>query len=316
MKIKNLSFIIVVIYVIVNSLYSNNKIVMIYDPLHHHGTNFYNTLKSIFPDSIRFILDIDSTIYDSDALFIFLSNDTNEYILNESEGDSLITYLNDGKHVYIYSYIISQDISNVSFWNYIGIQIWAGFPIITHVDSVVGVPGTFTEDIVLPHEFDSGYVLGIGPGCYPILNGVSPGAVFTTAYAFDLVSSHVVIDLFTEIFYPSFLERVLLHFDLIESSSIRHELSTQVDEFSLYQNYPNPFNYSTTISFRLYKTETIRLQLYNSLGEELKLLLNNQKLSQGVYYYNFDFSSLSSGLYYYVLKAGSKSQVKKLLLSK
>ncbi len=177
---------------------------IIFDPLQYHGLNFYHAVRPIYSDSIRVIFELDSTIYHSEAIFIFLSNDTNEYILRASEGESLITCINNGKHVYIYSFIIDQDLTNVVFWNYIGIHQWAGFPIVTHIDSVVGVSGTFTEGIVLPHAFDSGYVLGIGPGCYPILNGVSSMTGFTTAYAFDVVSSHVVIDLFAEIFLSIF----------------------------------------------------------------------------------------------------------------
>src|SRR4030043_1411995 len=169
MDSRNLIKIFVLISFLVNILYSDDKKLIIYDPLHHHGINFYSTVKSIFPDSVRVIFNLDSTINNSDALFIFLSDDTNEYIMEATEGDLLITYMTSGSHVYIYSEIESQNIANVSFWNYIGIQYWAGWPIITHVDSIVGVAGTFTEGIVIPHEFDYGYMSGIGPGCYKIL---------------------------------------------------------------------------------------------------------------------------------------------------
>lgn len=316
MKIRNLSVIIIIIFILVDSLYSINKRVIIYDPLHHHGTNFYNTLKSIYPDSARVIFDLDSTIFDSDALFIFLSNDTTEYILNSVEGDLLITYMTNGNHVYIYSEIGSQNITDVPFWNYIGIQFCAALPMVTHIDSIVGVPGTFTEGIVIPHEFDISHLPHIGSGCFSILEGIGSPLGFPIAYASETDSGYAVIDLFNKISYQSFLERVLFYFDLVPSSFIWEGPSGPIDNFILFQNFPNPFNSTTTISFQLFQTETVQLGLYNSLGEEIRLLINNQKLGPGFHRYNFDFLSLSSGIYYYRLQTGSKSQVKKLHLCK
>lgn len=45
-------------------------------------------------------------------------------------------------------------------------------------------------------------------------------------------------------------------------------------EFILYQNYPNPFNNQTEISFRINETGTIKISIYNILGEEVRLLEN------------------------------------------
>ena len=41
MNIRNLSNIIIVISLLVSILYSDNKNIIIYDPLYHHGINFY-----------------------------------------------------------------------------------------------------------------------------------------------------------------------------------------------------------------------------------------------------------------------------------
>ena len=151
-------------------------------------------------------------------------------------------------------------------------------PIYFQFHSIVGIPGTFTEGIVIPHEFDLGYIPQLGWGCYEILKGIGSG--ISIAYAFEPDSAYAVIDLFNEIFNQSFLERVLIHFNLIESSYIWGKPSIQINDFILHQNFPNPFNSTTTISFQLFKSETVSLQLYNSLGEEIRILINNQKISQ------------------------------------
>ncbi len=73
-------------------------------------------------------------------------------------------------------------------------------------------------------------------------------------------------------------------------------------EYELYQNYPNPFNPSTTIKFSLPKDSWIQISVYNSLGEMVKEIINENRL-QGNYELKFDGSDLSSGVYFYKMKA-------------
>lgn len=85
--------------------------------------------------------------------------------------------------------------------------------------------------------------------------------------------------------------------------------------FSLHQNYPNPFNPVTYIIFELPKTEFVNITLYNTLGQEVKTLLNENKTA-GSYKIDFDASFLSSGTYFYRITAGSYAETKKMVLVK
>ena len=85
--------------------------------------------------------------------------------------------------------------------------------------------------------------------------------------------------------------------------------------FSLYQNYPNPFNPTTNISFQLAESSFTSLKIYNSLGEEIKTLLNKY-ISAGTHEIKFNAVNLPSGVYFYKLQAGKFSETKKLLLMK
>jgi uncharacterized delta-60 repeat protein len=85
--------------------------------------------------------------------------------------------------------------------------------------------------------------------------------------------------------------------------------------YSLSQNYPNPFNPTTTISFELPKQSDVSLSVYNSIGEEISVIVND-KLSAGKYRINFDGSNISSGIYFYRLQAGDFTQTKKMILIK
>lgn len=86
-------------------------------------------------------------------------------------------------------------------------------------------------------------------------------------------------------------------------------------QFELAQNYPNPFNPSTTIKFSIPQSSNVTLKLFNTLGQEVKTLLN-QNMESGVHTINFDASELNSGIYFYRLDAGQFSEVRKMTLIK
>jgi hypothetical protein len=83
--------------------------------------------------------------------------------------------------------------------------------------------------------------------------------------------------------------------------------------YFLNQNYPNPFNPSTEISFSLAKSSFVTLEVYNSLGQKVAVLINN-KMNSGHHELKFEANNLPSGIYYYKIRAGEFQSVKKMLL--
>ncbi len=73
-------------------------------------------------------------------------------------------------------------------------------------------------------------------------------------------------------------------------------------EYELYQNYPNPFNPSTTIRYQVPSASNVTLKVFDLLGRELALLVNERK-NPGTYEVQFDGSKLSSGVYFYRMSA-------------
>jgi hypothetical protein len=84
-------------------------------------------------------------------------------------------------------------------------------------------------------------------------------------------------------------------------------------EYLLAQNYPNPFNPSTTIKYELPKSSDVRLNVFDILGREVSVLVNERR-DAGVHEVKFDATGLSSGVYFYRLRAGNFVRTKKLLL--
>jgi len=98
------------------------------------------------------------------------------------------------------------------------------------------------------------------------------------------------------------------------SDVINVEVTNPV-KYNLSQNYPNPFNPSTAIKFSLAEGGNVTLNVYNTLGEEVALLVN-QIMESGTHEVNFDALNLNSGIYFYRIEAGDFSQVKKMTLLK
>ncbi|HCV44279.1 MAG TPA: hypothetical protein DGH68_12395 [Bacteroidetes bacterium] len=91
-------------------------------------------------------------------------------------------------------------------------------------------------------------------------------------------------------------------------SDVREQRGTGIPkEFALEQNYPNPFNPTTTISYSLPTEATVRLKIFNMLGQEVITLVDAPHAAG---YYDVRWSGnsnrgvvVSSGVYMYRLEA-------------
>lgn len=92
------------------------------------------------------------------------------------------------------------------------------------------------------------------------------------------------------------------------------------EKFELQNNYPNPFNPSTTIRFGLPAAADARLEIYNMLGQRVKVLVN-APLRAGWHSYIWDSRNdggkkVASGVYLYRLTTKDKVVTRKLMLLK
>lgn len=82
-------------------------------------------------------------------------------------------------------------------------------------------------------------------------------------------------------------------------------------------NHPNPFNPTTRIKYSVGGDEPTRvvLKLYDALGRELKVLLDEVR-QPGYHYYNFDGSPYPSGVYTYTFTVGDTFDSHRMILTK
>ena len=103
--------------------------------------------------------------------------------------------------------------------------------------------------------------------------------------------------------------------------SVRPSDRTIAENFSLTQNYPNPFNPTTTIQFSLPTQTSVRLDIYNMLGQRVKTLVADEMLQAGNYDVvwngtNDQNITVPSGMYIYRITAGNFVASKRMMFLK
>ncbi len=102
-----------------------------------------------------------------------------------------------------------------------------------------------------------------------------------------------------------------------EDSSLVEDGGSQraPNKYILDQNYPNPFNPTTRISFLVPEAGYVSLTVYNVLGQKVATLVDGV-MQSGKQTVEFSGDDLADGMYMYILRAGSFSDMKKMILLK
>lgn len=89
-------------------------------------------------------------------------------------------------------------------------------------------------------------------------------------------------------------------------------------DYKLEQNFPNPFNSETVIRYKILKASKVKIGIYNVIGEEVAILIDENK-NPGLYSVNWNGAdklggNLPSGIYICRIQANNFSQIKKMAL--
>lgn len=115
--------------------------------------------------------------------------------------------------------------------------------------------------------------------------------------------------------------------DTVVESAIAWIIKTGVDDthpesipqcFKLLDNFPNPFNPTTTIEFQLPSASDITLNIYNTNGQLVRILISKQ-MTAGHHEMIWDGTDdsgrqVGSGVYFYYISAKKFKQTRKMLL--
>ena len=124
---------------------------------------------------------------------------------------------------------------------------------------------------------------------------------------------------FTAMAAAKTFENLLPYLDNQEIISNTVNVGSNLTEFKL-DNFPNPFNPTTRISYSLPVAGLVKIIIYNTLGQQVRVLINQE---QEAGQYNIEWDSrndhnqtLSSGVYILRMEAAEFVKDKKLMLLK
>jgi hypothetical protein len=104
------------------------------------------------------------------------------------------------------------------------------------------------------------------------------------------------------------------YFTIGNLTGVNRSTSTPLT-FALKPNFPNPFNPSTRISFAITKEGPVSLRVYDVLGREVAVLVNENR-RPGEYTEMFNGNQMASGVYVYVLRSAEGALVGRMMLLK
>ncbi len=264
--------------------------------IHRFGMSFSSTSnEAVFKDGVA--LD-NFEIVD----WILGDESTADDTFNQLEQERLKTFLRNGGKLFISGAEIGWDLqrgssADASFYNdFLKAQYIADAPNgrSSTYYSAEPISGTILEG-VSPFNFDDGThgsfdvdwpdaIKGINGGlnCLKYTNvnissGVA-GIYFNGLFPQGVNAGKLVhFGIPFETIYPeedriAIMDKILNFFDGTATDVVIQDNGSPLPEqFSLFQNYPNPFNPSTTISFFLPKPGEASIEIFNTLGQRIKM---------------------------------------------
>ncbi|MDI6804513.1 MAG: T9SS type A sorting domain-containing protein [Bacteroidota bacterium] len=86
-----------------------------------------------------------------------------------------------------------------------------------------------------------------------------------------------------------------------ETTQNLNEQNEEYEKEIKISNYPNPFNPNTTIIYEIIKSGYVTLEVYDVLGRQVNVLIDNEYKEEGEYDVEFDGTNIPSRVYYYRL---------------
>ena len=105
-------------------------------------------------------------------------------------------------------------------------------------------------------------------------------------------------------------------YERVEGTYLSFEHDQEIPaNFKLDQNYPNQFNPTTSIPFQLPYEGIVTIKLFNSLGQQMKILQDGV-LSVGQHNITINATNLASGVYFYTISFEGQHLTRKMMLLK
>ena len=78
--------------------------------------------------------------------------------------------------------------------------------------------------------------------------------------------------------------------------------------------FPNPLQNNTILTYNLIHKSSVSIVIYNSFGQQIKIINHNVRQSDGYHSYRLQADFFNYGVYYAVLSVDNKSYLKKFIV--
>jgi hypothetical protein len=269
-----------------------------------------------------------------DKLIVWFTGDSSANPISPAEQDEILDHITTGGKIFLTGQDIAEKINGSALLDTLGISFIQN----TTTTIIRGVLGDeITNGLIMilngtgsANNQTSGDVINIEDTLTttPIFyygggTGSPAGAKFTN----DQFHSRAVFLGFGFEGINDVSKRIILMERTIEYlelpfTGIGNNLTSVIPEkFELFQNFPNPFNPETTIEFAVPKLSRVKIVIYNSLGQEVRKL-TDEEYNPGTYKIIWNGRDdlglpVASGVYFYRMTTNQNNNfIKKLLLLK
>ncbi|MEJ2537087.1 MAG: carboxypeptidase-like regulatory domain-containing protein, partial [Calditrichia bacterium] len=269
-----------------------------------------------------------------DKLIVWFTGDSSANPISPAEQDEILDHITTGGKIFLTGQDIAEKINGSALLDTLGISFIQN----TTTTIIRGVLGDeITNGLIMilngtgsANNQTSGDVINIEDTLTttPIFyygggTGSPAGAKFTN----DQFHSRAVFLGFGFEGINDVSKRIILMERTIEYlelpfTGIGNNLTSVIPEkFELFQNFPNPFNPETTIKFAVPKLSRVKIVIYNSLGQEVRKL-TDEEYNPGTYKIIWNGRDdlglpVASGVYFYRMTTNQNNNfIKKLLLLK
>jgi hypothetical protein len=282
--------------------------------------------------------EINKKNIDEDPMLYFPHNDgdvweyydVDEFIVDTIRATSHIDSIDFAGNIYVSIKHISLRLGIYMHTDYYKIDtlnnVWGGYNVLSYklyanlgdqwVAYTYGDSGEYGYEIIRVVEEEEGSIFGIQTNFKTYLNFYSTDSTDTIGMS---RSATTLAKGFGKVFSNNGFITHYIRGSIINGTkygtvtSVKDLSENTPKEFNLYQNYPNPFNPATTIEYEVGEYSNVNLKVYDLLGSEVAVLVNEEK-HPGKYSETFNGNNLVSGVYFYKLTIGGNTQIRKMIL--
>jgi hypothetical protein len=295
------------------------------DPELLSGPVIVSTLEEL-DVSYGYSTDFPDVMDDYENLIVVLGRKFGNYVLTESQGEVLAGFLDNGGNIYMEGGLTWSDDPQTVVHPMFNVDIqYIGWHL---ADSVFGVPGTFTNDMIFSYSgemqmFNYRFVpLGFA---YTIITGSNDSYAFmvaNNAIEYKTVASTIDFGGLDDNLFPStrkaLLARILDFFGLDGVITSNNNVSNFEGVKKFYCS-PNPASDKATFVFNNNKGVEASLDIFDLNGNIVKTVFTNKMLSSGENSVTVDLKNVNgnrflNGVYLCRLKSGQSTDLIRLVV--